>query len=167
MPYADGIVANELTAVRELMRHFVYPYVTPISSSLDLITGECHGTGNFVSLRGFPYILTNDHFPELGLGRILCHFVGNDRPVVRISFPFVGSPPPVDAAIARIEIGALDGGDRMVAPSNLIEEQFDVVPGEIMFFQGYPIATGEFDELNRTLNARALSLVTDLYPARP
>jgi hypothetical protein len=166
MAYAEGANANVLNAVRELMRRFVYPYTTPICSSEDLVHGESHGTGTFVSLKGTPYILTNEHVPRLGLGRILSHFVGTGRRVGRIENPFIGSPPPVDVAIARIDPAALEGGDRDVAPPNFIDDRFRTATGEVMFLQGYPVAMGDFNELTSTHEAGAFSFVADLVRCR-
>lgn len=162
MAYADNVNENVLNTIRQMMPPFVYPCTTPICSSEDLVHGESHGTGTFVTLRGKTYILTNEHVPNLAHGRILSHFVGNGQLARRISNPFFAKEAPVDIAIARLEDDALIGGDRVAAPTSFIEDRFRAVAGEVMFFQGYPVANGSYDELSATLNAWSFSMVTDL-----
>ena len=82
--------------------------------------------------------------------------------VSAVTYPFIRSPFPVDAAIARIEPAALIGGDRSVLPTNLIGKRFEPVAGEVMFFLGHPVDASEFVEADGTLKSKTLPVASHL-----
>lgn len=164
MPFADGIDGDDVAEACEYMRHTIEPYITPVCRGIDDDRGENHGSATLVALRGRPYLLTNDHVPRLGIGHRLSHFVGQQDLAAAITFPFVGSPAPVDAAIARVRPETFANGDRQVVPAEMIDEMFSPAPGEIMFVHGYPADFGQFWQMVGTLRAKSFPFATDLIP---
>src|SRR3989442_15121632 len=62
--------------VRDAMRRYVWPFVTPISRSEIAGRGQAWGTGNYVELRGARYLLTAGHVISEAEGAHLCHLAG-------------------------------------------------------------------------------------------
>ncbi|CAN5458931.1 hypothetical protein BH11PLA2_BH11PLA2_29120 [soil metagenome] len=164
MPFGNGIDSDCVAEACEYMRLTTAHYITPVCRGIDDDHGENYGSATFVTLRGRPYLLTNEHVPRMGLGHRLAHFVGEQQLAAVITFPFVCEPAPLDAAIARILPESLANGDRQVVPTEMIDTAFSPFAGEIMFVHGYPGDFGQFWQMVGTLRARSFPFATDLIP---
>lgn len=159
MPFAAGIDHAQVKRVHVQMSEMVYPFITPVCREIAADEGESFGTGTFITLRGQPYLLTNDHVRVEGEGYKLAHFVGKDREVAPINFPFRSTPAPIDAALARIEAASLTGGNRNILSASVLDNTFSAVEGELLFVIGYPADWGKFNQ--GSLKAGAMPLTMD------
>jgi hypothetical protein len=62
--------------VRDAMARYVWPFVTPVSRSETEGRGQAWGTGNYIQLRGAPYLLTAGHVIYEAEGAHLGHLPG-------------------------------------------------------------------------------------------
>jgi len=165
MPYADFVTDQVLVDVRDRMREFVAPFVTAICSSEDMVSGTSHATGNFVRIEGTDLLLTNEHVPRLAKGSHLGYLVSGKHAVGLGHL--VAKEAPLDTAICRLFTEHLKGTPSAVLEQGLFEAAYAPCPGEIMFFLGYPIAGGKFDDAKKCMDTTAYCHASDIVDLPP
>src|SRR5687768_4894743 len=133
--------ATKIEIAKAMAAH-IAPFVAAINvigsdewtSTEDVASGRGWGTGNYASLRGKPYILTNEHVAiarsKFSLGHALRNLEDPDNKAFRIINPFQAVPHPVDAAITRIDEEVWALGQKSAIPSDRIAATYAPVPGE-------------------------------------
>jgi hypothetical protein len=115
------------------------PFVTPISKTIDAVTGEPWGTGNYIRLGQEPYLLTNEHVAEALKTHALAHQFGDCEKVFRATNPFKVVPWPLDVAVSQVETSVWKSeshGSAMI-PEEKWALAHAPVAGEILFLKGY------------------------------
>ena len=92
-----------VACVTQEMKEFTKPFVTPISKTIDKVTGEAWGTGNYIKLGQAPYLLTNEHVAEALKTHALGHQFRECETVFRATNPFKVFTWPLDVAVSQIE----------------------------------------------------------------
>lgn len=165
MPYADFVTDQVLVDVRDRMREYVAPYVTAMCTSKDLVSGTSHATGNFVRIDGTDLLLTNEHVPRLAERSHLSYLV-RGKNAVGVGL-LVAEAAPLDAAVCRLYTDHLNGTPCGVLDQHLFDAAFAPCPGEIMFFLGYPIVGGQFDDATNYMSSTAYCLASDIVDLPP
>ncbi len=135
-------------------------YVTPISEAVEYEWGQLEGTGGFISFGGTRLLLTNEHVVEDWRTRQFCHqFYGCDD-VFKLSPPLAFKKHPIDAAVCEIkdEVWSMRAHGAEIVPPERIAEKHQPVPGELLFFTGYPERRSK--SFHKLLISRATRLVT-------
>jgi hypothetical protein len=143
------------------------PFVTPISKTIDAVTGEPWGTGNYIRLGQEPYLLTNEHVAEALKTHALAHQFGDCEKVFRATNPFKVVPWPLDVAVSQVETSVWKSeshGSAMI-PEEKWALAHAPVAGEILFLKGYKGAGVPF--LFGTLITNATRTVARKYPFLP
>src|SRR6266404_4290924 len=151
------ITPTMLFRVRDEMRTFVSQYVTPISASEDLQSGEALGTGNYLQLGNSIYILTNAHIASArAKGHHLAHLPTWNDYYHRLRNPMPAEHWPVDVAITHLDSDPTSPR-RSVLPVSRLASRFAPVQAEMLFWLGYPGSTaGRHDPITATTARRSL-----------
>jgi hypothetical protein len=127
-------------AVRDEMAEYVCPFVTPISQSDDLLRGVAWGTGNYLSLRGVPCLLTNEHVVADAVGSHLAHLPGPTDDYVLCNTPIFTDRWPVDAAVTRLQQNPAGPQRDMISVAHF-DREFSPAESELLFWLGFPGST--------------------------
>jgi hypothetical protein len=139
--------------VRDCMAKHVWPSVTSISQTTDGSRGASWGTGNYIYLRGAPYLLTNAHVVEDAVGSHLAHLPGPTDDYVGCYNAFLADPWPVDMAIMKL--GAeWNRANRTAVPTSALADKYEPAKGELLFWLGFPGSTAIRHEPITDLNRR-------------
>lgn len=139
-------------AVRDEMAAHVWPTVTPISLSHDFTHGWAHGTGNYLNLRGAPYLLTNEHVVAQAVGFHIAHLPGPTDNYVLCNTPTLTDPWPIDLALTRLPRNP-SGPGRSLLTQAFFERCFSPVEHELLFWLGFPGSKALRHEAITELNA--------------
>ena len=116
------------------MANYVPQYMTPISRILRDDEGMLEGTGSYVGINNEAYLLTNEHVAVTRKEYRLGHMFNRDDKVHVLVSDIASTPPPIDAAIARVELAA----SASAVPLSLYADCHDPAKGELLFIAGYP-----------------------------
>lgn len=159
--------------VRDEMAALVWPTVTPISLSHDLTHGWAHGTGNYLQLRGAPYLLTNEHVVAQAQGFHIAHLPGPTDNYVLCNTPILADPWPIDLALTRLPQNPSGLGRDLLTTASF-ERSFSPVENELLFWVGFPGSKASRHEAITDLNAYyswfgalevpGIPMLTQLFP---
>jgi len=163
--------------VKNEMATRVWPVVTPISLSADLNRGWAHGTGSYLSLRGEPYLLTNEHVVAEAVGFHLAHLPGPTNDYCLCNTTILTDAWPIDVALTRLP-KAPGGLGREVLPASIFDRSFAPVEGELLFWLGFPGSKASRHEpiteanihyswFGKPLEVSGVPMLTQLFPATP
>jgi len=126
--------------VAQLMTEFVVPCVTPLTMSEEQGVGVAWGTGNYVSVRSSPWLLTADHVSSVPSGARLAHLPCAGEDYVGLPETQDRAPFPIDAASFPLpQLSGLPNPDpSRFLPEDYIGDRFDPVPKELFFWLGFP-----------------------------
>jgi hypothetical protein len=96
--------------VRDEMAKYVSRVVTPVSRSDSPDHGTAHATGNYLTLRGLPYLQTNEHVIREALGSDLGHLPGPTDDYVLCNNEWLALTWPTDIAVMRLSAPPFDKG---------------------------------------------------------
>jgi len=150
-------VGNEMAAHAE-------PFVASISLEVSVDEGRVVGTGTYVSLRGKPYLLTNEHVARFRLQGSLGHLLKKNEFTYRIIHPFQCLSWPTDAAIGRIDEEHFGQGDRRAVPTGRIAQTYRTAHHELLFIMGFPKKRSRMIALLGGLISGAIPYVTQEMP---
>jgi len=164
--FASIVTEQKLLELVAAMRDHVDQFISPICATLEDETGvqfgKVVGSGTFVSLRGEPWIVTNEHVARAQAEHVLAHFRGNDMYAAAIVHGFVCLSPPEDMALARIEPSMLEGAEKIPLPLDRVATEFSPIEGEVLFVMGYPGKRSHFSALAGGLQTWPLPFATDV-----
>jgi hypothetical protein len=124
-------------AIRDAMARYVYPYTTPIAYAPPGTTeARSHGTGNYVSLDGATYLLTNEHVAAKGTEG-LAHLPGPTDDYIALLGAWQCATFPVDAGWLRLH-SAGSVAARPCVEASMFDERCHPVEHELLFWLGYP-----------------------------
>lgn len=155
---ADWQLICQQTAVA--MKTHCLPYVTPVSREISETEGTLEGSGAYIEFSGKRLMLTNEHVLREWQRRKFAHQFYGCEDVFRLAAPLGLESHPVDAAICEISEPLWQGRSHqaeMVSASRLAVRH-DPVPGELLFFCGFPQQRSQF--LFDHLASRATPLLT-------
>lgn len=147
---------NMCIGVRDQMAAYVWQFVTPLSKADSHEYGTALGTGNYLNLRGSPYILTNDHVIQEAVGSHLAHLPGVDESYVGLGSAILTAPWPEDVALARLWHD-LEGTTRATLSAASLDDQYSPAAGEFLFFVGFPGSTAGREQEVTRMNTRAVN----------
>jgi len=149
-PMTGGEWESLCSFVRDEMSAYVSTVVTPLSASQDFQRGQALGTGNYVSLRGRPYLLTNEHVVREALGFHIAHLPGPTDDYILCNRPFLAERWPIDVALTRV--GFVH--QRSVVPAAHLDCTYTPVTHELLFWLGFPGSKATRHEAVTELNTR-------------
>lgn len=164
-------------AVRDEMAARVWPLVTPISLSEDLHHGWAHGTGNYLNIRGAPYLLTNEHVVAQAVGLHLAHLPGPTDDYVLCNTPVLADPWPIDVALTRLP-QTPSGAGRDLLTTSFMDLRFSPAEHEVLFWLGFPGSKASRNEpitdfnvhyswFGKPLEVPGIPMLTQLLPFVP
>ena len=145
---------RELACVRDRMAHFVTPSVTPISAVTGIGSGEALGTGNYLLIGGVPHIVTANHVVVQAAGRTMAHMGGPTDDFIAIRSPFIQEPRPIDLAFAADHAFPSIPRLRQALAPEYLDERYQPVEHELLFFLGFKGTTAGRDELVQETQVR-------------
>jgi hypothetical protein len=122
------------------MAEYVSRVVTPISVSDSPDYGTAHATGNYLTLRGLPYLQTNEHVIEEALGCDLAHLPGPTDDYVLCNQEWLTVTWPTDIALMKLSALPAAPSRESVSASRL-GARYAPVPQELFFWVGFPGST--------------------------
>lgn len=151
-------ICNETTVA---MQGYCMPFVTPISHAISHTEGELEGTGSYLEFAGKRLLVSNEHVLRDWETRQFTHQFHGCEDVFRLrGAPIAMEKHPVDAAIWDItdEAWQLRSHQAAVIPSERLALRHAPVPGELLFFCGFPQQRSRF--VFNTLANHATQLAT-------
>jgi len=142
------------------MTQAVEPTIASISRPVAIDEGELVGTGTYLGLLGQPYLLTNEHVARFQRINGLGHLPRQGGDYHRIANPFQCVPKPLDAALARMDQGTFQVGDRHCVAPEYIAERFDTPENELLFLIGFPGELSRMSAFAGGLLSRAVPYLT-------
>jgi len=134
------------------MAEYVSRTVTPISLSKNFGRGQAWGTGNYLSLRGTPYLVSNEHVVRQAVGCHLGHLPG--RPMIT----FLQQPDTDRSQASRRiphEVGCRTAKPkREVVDCSRLDLRYRAAPHELLFWLGFPGSTAKRHDPITELNTR-------------
>jgi hypothetical protein len=151
---------------RAMMAHCMR-YVTPISVAVEHDWGVLEGTGGYIGFEGKRLLITNEHVLRDWKTRQFCHQFHGCNDVFKLDAPLALEPHPVDSAVCTIKDTTwnLRTHNAEVVPPTRIAARHSPVPGELLFFIGYPQQRSK--SLYKNLFNEALHLATQEPPNSP
>lgn len=131
--------------VRDEMARYVSKIVTPISLSDSPDRGTAHATGNYLTLRGLPYLQTNEHVIREALGSDLGHLPGPTDDYVLCNNEWLTLTWPTDIALMRLS-ALPTSPSRDSVPASRLGVRYAPVPQELLFWIGFPGSTAKRHE---------------------
>lgn len=137
----DKFLVSDLCRKKVLqeMIEYVKPFVTPISCAITNDSGELAGSGSYIEINGFKYLITNEHvLISKNSSSFTYQFCNNDS-VFKITNPIATKEYPVDIAIVRIENAAWNSciHDSKAIPECFIDLEHNPVENELIFTIGF------------------------------
>lgn len=126
--------------VKRRMAQYVRVFVTPICREADG-GGFAWGTGNYVELRCKVYALTNEHVARRTTTESLGHLPNDDDEYRRFPNPWMAVPKPEDAAISRLDDGALSPSRKALVAATHFDSVCNPAENELFFVLGFPAST--------------------------
>lgn len=142
-------------------------YITPVSRKISETEGELEGSGAYIEFAAKRLVITNEHVLRDWQRRQFAHQFGSCERVFRLAVPLGLEPHPVDAAICEIPDALWQAHLHQagVVPASRLAARHDPLPGELLFFCGFPQQRSQF--LFEHLTSRATPLLTQELPAPP
>jgi hypothetical protein len=143
-------------------------YITPISHAVEHEWGALEGTGAYVEFEGRRLLLTNEHVLRDWETRQFAHQFHGCEDVFKLRGPPLAlEKQPVDCAVYVVEdeIWKMRPHSAVAVPPQRISRKHEPLPGELLFFAGYPEKRSK--SLYRNLISRATRLVTQELPTSP
>lgn len=137
---------KQCATVTSAMKDHVANFVTPISMSEQKEFGEAWGSGTYISgCDGLTYLLTARHnVTSVPPGGVLAHLPVLSDSLAKVKYVAVKnmatfSMTEIDvAAIAISNHRVCQPPPERVAPANAIAKKYSAVPGECLFWMGFP-----------------------------
>lgn len=143
------------------MEGYCMPFVSPISHAISEEEGKLEGTGSYLEVADRRWLISNEHVLRDWETRQFTHQLDGCDEV----FPLEGRPlatekHPIDAAIWEIpdEVWQRHPHHAQPIAASRLAEQHAPIPGELLFFCGFPQQRSVFSY--QTLVSRATQLVT-------
>jgi Protein of unknown function (DUF2934) len=152
--------------VRDEMAKYVSRLVTPISLSDSPDRGSSCATGNYLTLRDVPYLLTNEHVVGEAVGYDLAHLPGPTDDYVLCNNAWLAAAWPMDIALMRLG-QAPAGPDRDSVSACRLGVRYSPVPQELLFWIGFPGSTAKRHDAITELNTRRSWFGSLVTPANP
>jgi hypothetical protein len=121
----------------EMARH-VDRFITPISQPEDDDRGRPVGSGTYLQINGFVYLITNEHVARWMMESGIAHLPRRDDKYRRLS-PIRVLDFPVDVGIARLDNPSWDGATQVPLPIDRFDDLYAPETEEILFVCGYPV----------------------------
>jgi hypothetical protein len=116
-------------------------YITPISHAVENEWGVLEGTGAYVEFEGSRLLLTNEHVLRDWKTRQFAHQFHCCEDVFKLRGPPLAlESHPVDCAVYVVEddIWKMRPHSATTIPPERISQKHQPLPGEMLFFAGYP-----------------------------
>jgi len=120
------------------MTEFVRHHITPIYEMESRDVGYAWGSRTYLNIGGSTYLLTNEHVAEKMITTPIAHLPRDQDVAVRVTNPMQALGWPVDAAMSRLQMGALEGAPTQPILPQKLDVSFSPVDYELLFICGYP-----------------------------
>lgn len=152
-------VRNAMVKVGAEMKEFTSPFIAQVFEVKSAERGRFLGSGTFIQLGTYPYLLTAAHVPNEAEKRSWAHSLGNATPPAHIEHPWQCCGFPSDLALVRLEDAHFSGLHR-VRPieSRFLAKEFDELGNDFLFIHGWP------DERSKEVWSLANGIVSKTLP---
>lgn len=150
------------------MQDHCMSYITPISHAVEDEWGKLEGTGSYIEFGGKRLLLTNEHVLRDWKTRQFAHQFNGCEDIFKLhGQPLALEKHPVDCAVWEIEdsIWKMRSHIAKTIPPKRITLEHEPIPGELLFFSGYPEKRSK--SLYQNLISRATRMVTQELPESP
>ena len=128
------------------MKAHCLPYITPITRELSATAGELEGTGGYIEFSGKQLLITNEHVLREWVRNRFAHQFAVCEDVFRLDAPLGIEPHPVDAGICEIPdvVWQTRSHQSRMVPASRLATRHEPLPGELLFFCGFPQLRSQF-----------------------
>lgn len=128
------------------MKAHCLPYVTPITRELSATEGKLEGTGSYIEFSGKQLLITNEHVLREWKRHQFAHQFNECEDVFSLDAPLGLESHPVDAGICEIPDAVWQARSHQsrVVPASRLAMRHEPLPGELLFFCGFPQQRSQF-----------------------